>query len=81
MLAAVRSTDIVGRLGGDEFGVLITGYDSPQELDAILDRIVASIREPFTTAERASRVQASIGVAIYPTNAMDGNNLLRAAGC
>lgn len=62
---AVRGSDVVGRLGGDEFLVVCPGVDSPAEVVAIADRIVRAF-EPPVEIPGAGRVgvRASVGVAL-----------------
>ena len=55
-------TPLVGRAGGDEFVVVLTGV-SPPELDAAADRVVAALRPTVQVADRAVRVGVSVGVA------------------
>jgi two-component system CheB/CheR fusion protein len=76
---SVRGSDPVGRLGGDEIGVLITGYDTTAELDLVLERIVASTREPITVEGQEMRVTSSVGVALFPDDAQSSKDLMRAA--
>ncbi|WP_454232221.1 diguanylate cyclase domain-containing protein [Mycolicibacterium fortuitum] len=60
--SAVRDVDIVGRLGGDEFIVLLTGELSRTELQAIADRILESVGAVMVVAGAALRISASIGI-------------------
>ena len=76
---AVREADFVGRLGGDEFGVLLTDYRSTAEVDSVLDRMVSVLNEPLQTAGTAVPMSASLGIAQFPTDAENGEALLRAA--
>jgi diguanylate cyclase (GGDEF)-like protein len=79
VLSNVRGSDAVGRLGGDEIGVLITGYGTSAELDIILERIVTSAREGIHIDDHAVRLTASIGVALFPEDGTTAKDLLRAA--
>ena len=76
---SVRDSDIVGRLGGDEIGVFISGYASSLELDVILERIVIAVREPIPFDGQEVRVSASMGIAIFPQEGTTTKDLLRAA--
>lgn len=77
--AAVRSVDTVARIGGDEFVILLVGIASQQECEATLDRILSSIQEPVFIGPSSVSVSASIGVAIYPHDAVESDLLLRHA--
>ncbi|HEX7130676.1 MAG TPA: diguanylate cyclase [Rhodanobacteraceae bacterium] len=61
----VRETDTVGRMGGDEFVVLLTGAIAPRQAQIVADKILASLRRPFELQGVPLSVSASIGVAIY----------------
>ncbi len=63
LAAAVRTTDLVARLAGDEFVVVLEGLGAPDEADLVADKIVRAVREPFTFEDAAFPVTTSIGIA------------------
>jgi diguanylate cyclase (GGDEF)-like protein len=75
---AVRSTDMVSRLGGDEFGCLLS--ELPNAGHKHLDRIVAKLEEaiaaPFRIGTRSLSVLPSIGIALYPADGTTTSTLL-----
>ncbi len=77
--ATVRSADVVSRLGGDEFGVLISEFQSVSQLDAILERIISNVRKPIALSHRDVCISVSVGVAMFPNDGDSAQELLRAA--
>lgn len=65
--------------GGDEFAVLITRYDRPDELDVVLDRILTTIREPTPTDDATCLNTASVGVALLDVDGSTADELETAA--
>jgi diguanylate cyclase (GGDEF)-like protein len=61
--AAVQEHDLVARFGGDEFAVLIESPLHGTDAEAVAQRIVQSLDEPFRIEQRDIHVQASIGLA------------------
>ncbi|MHB1495211.1 MAG: putative bifunctional diguanylate cyclase/phosphodiesterase, partial [Acidithiobacillus sp.] len=76
---AVRLTDIVARMGGDEFVLLLEGLRGVDELDQVLARLQAAIAQPFTIKGKEISIQASLGLTIYPFDEGDADLLLRHA--
>ena len=71
---ALRETDTVARVGGDEFVVLCEDLDSVQHAIEVAERIIASLREPFVLAGDNVKMSASVGIALCA----DGNAIVDA---
>lgn len=76
---AVRQSDIVARFAGDEFVAVFPAVGTPDQVGAILDKILASLEEPCQLHGTEWRITASIGVAFYPRAGQDSESLLQAA--
>ncbi|MBS1143985.1 MAG: putative methyltransferase CheR [Proteobacteria bacterium] len=68
----LRECDSVGRMGGDEFIVLLNDISSAQDIIPIANKILAEVGRPLVVAERTLQSAASIGVTVYP---MDGDSI------
>lgn len=61
----VRESDTVGRLGGDEFILVLEGLDRPEQIDFPLQRLHAAMAKPFTVQGHAIQTGASIGHCLW----------------
>ena len=77
--SAMRQSDTVARVGGDEFVVLATAVEQRHELDRLAERLLAAIERPCEIESGTATVSASIGLAIYPDHATDPAELIRRA--
>ena len=75
--AAVRQSDTVARLAGDEFTVLADSLGD--ESEALVAKIDACFGEPFPVEERMLQVSASVGVAVYPRDGVELEELMQHA--
>lgn len=76
---AVRSSDTVARLAGDEFTVILEGLASLAEAQAVAAKLVEALRVPMRIGGGAVAVSASIGVAMLEPGERDATLLLRRA--
>lgn len=67
------------RPGGDEFSIIMTGLDSPNAVPLYLDRLTKIISSPVLIQDTEIRLTASIGIAFYPRDAKEPEDLLRCA--
>jgi diguanylate cyclase (GGDEF)-like protein len=77
--ASVRNSDMIARLGGDEYAVLVQGPFPPHAPRAFAERIRAALAEPLCIDGIDVPIAASIGVAVAPHDGVSGPALLRAA--
>ena len=70
--STVRKSDLVARIGGDEFVVLCRDRASPDEIQAVADRIVAALATPITLDGHVCRIGASVGLASSKADAAGG---------
>ena len=76
---SVRQSDFVGRLAGDEFVVIIRDLEQPQVLERIAEQIIEKRREPVLLAGQKHIVTTSVGLACYPTDASNAEELIKLA--
>jgi diguanylate cyclase (GGDEF)-like protein/PAS domain S-box-containing protein len=77
--AVVRNTDIVSRLGGDEFTVVISDLSQAYIIGRIVDQILESISKPYVFQSNSASISTSIGIAIFPDDAANADTLLKNA--
>ncbi|MGA2708076.1 MAG: putative bifunctional diguanylate cyclase/phosphodiesterase [Steroidobacteraceae bacterium] len=71
--SCVRDTDVVIRMGGDEFVIVLRNVKSHEEIAHGASRIVATLNEPIIVDNHALQTSASIGVSLFPR---DGANMM-----
>ena len=77
--ACLRSVDLVGRLGGDEFLVIISGLERTEDVIPIAEKIAECISEPFALEGQTLGVSGSIGISMYPQDGESTDTLIRNA--
>lgn len=77
--AFTRKTDTVCRLAGDEFIMVISDLHDPKYLEVISRKILQAFAKPFMLAEREYAITCSIGIAIYPDDGRDLQQLIKSA--
>jgi len=76
---ALREGDTLARIGGDEFVVVMVGFENPNDYEIVLNRLLVVAAEPVMLNQQFLRVSASIGVTLYPQDSADADQLLRHA--
>lgn len=75
----VRVVDTVARLGGDEFCVIQVGVQQPSGAFVLAERLVNALEQPVVMGSAKFSVTASIGVALYPDDSVDPEELYKGA--
>ncbi|WP_298153942.1 sensor domain-containing diguanylate cyclase, partial [Metallibacterium sp.] len=76
---SVRESDTVGRMGGDEFVVLLAGIKQADHAMVAGEKIRTTLLQPFEAGGQRLSVSASIGVAVFPGHGSEGQHLIREA--
>lgn len=76
---AVGGKGEIGRLGGDEFQVLVPDLDDRGELGEIAKKIIAMLSQPYSVQEGRCSIGCSIGIAVAPYDGVEREELSRAA--
>jgi diguanylate cyclase (GGDEF)-like protein len=80
--ATIRESDMVARLGGDEFVLVLTGLNMAQsahELLQLVERVRGAFTTPFSVNGQDLSLTVSIGVSMFPDDAVDAPNLIKQA--
>lgn len=75
----MREVDTVARLEGDEFTCLLEGINCRADMDIVAKRLLDSMARPFTVQDNDVTVTASMGLAVYPLDAQQADELLQQA--
>lgn len=79
MRACIRKEDILARMGGDEFTIVLRELHQPDDAQLVAAKLIKAINEPVALNSHTSHVGASIGIALFPQSAQDPESLLRMA--
>ncbi|NLD96328.1 MAG: PAS domain S-box protein [Synergistaceae bacterium] len=79
MKSALRASDTVGRIGGDEFVVLLPAVERREDAIHVAEMLLAVLREPFSIERRSVEISCSIGIAIHPEDGRDEIELAKNA--
>ena len=77
--ACVRETDTAGRIGGDEFVVLLTGPLTRESAQRVSEKIYAQIAQPMDLGGLRLEITCSLGLALYPDDGADEKALAKSA--
>jgi diguanylate cyclase (GGDEF)-like protein len=75
----VRKADTLARHGGDEFVVVISDVQADSDCKLVAEKALRSLAAQFRLEDREMALRASIGISLFPTDAGDGDALLRNA--
>ena len=77
--ACVRETDLLFRMGGDEFTVILEDVRGPEEVAMVAQRVIEAAREPLQLLHHELSVSVSVGIAMYPRDDAGGGGLVKSA--
>jgi len=75
----VRNTDTVARLGGDEFTVILPELEDYSHVEDIAQKIIDNLENAFHVGNELIHISGSIGITLYPTDAIDIDELMKNA--
>jgi diguanylate cyclase (GGDEF)-like protein/PAS domain S-box-containing protein len=76
---AVRQDDVVGRISGDEFLIILPDLDKTQEITPIAEKILRNLAQPLQIDSYNINLSATLGISRYPRDADDAFTLIRLA--
>jgi diguanylate cyclase (GGDEF)-like protein/PAS domain S-box-containing protein len=77
--SCVREEDIVSRLGGDEFTILLSDIGHAEAASVVARKILLSLQTPITLGEQEITISCSIGITVAPEDSMNASVLMRNA--
>lgn len=79
MLSCLRAVDTLARLGGDEYTIILEGLGTPAHAAKVAAKILKSLAAPFNIENREVFCTMSIGIAMFPGDTTDVDDLLKHA--
>lgn len=79
LTACVRHEDVIGRIGGDEFVIVLPYLGKGHSAPTVAEHVLDAMLQPFQIGELDLSISASIGISLYPQHGSDVDTLLHAA--
>ena len=79
LVDCLRVRDTIGRFGGDEFAAILVLPEGAQHAVGVVDKIREAMRKPFDLQGHEVTVTVSIGISVYPDDAVDADTLIQYA--
>ncbi|MDJ0598868.1 MAG: EAL domain-containing protein [Crocosphaera sp.] len=79
LTSQVRKSDLVSRWGGDEFVVLLSEIENPDEAAKFSQRLLQAFEHPLNIERHQIYLKCSVGIAIYPEDGQESETLLKNA--
>ena len=76
---AIRASDTVARVGGDEFTFVLNKIESDKNAALMANKIIAALAEPFDLKGRQCSVGGSIGISLFPDDSGNSEDLIKQA--
>ncbi len=77
--ANVRETDVVARMGGDEFAIIESDVKTSNDTVPLAERIIAALKEPFMVDGHQAEIGVSIGIVLAPNDGVTSTELMKKA--
>jgi diguanylate cyclase (GGDEF)-like protein len=75
----VRRSDVIARIGGDEFVILLREVSDQSQVARIAQKILTAVVKPLAIHGHECRITGSIGISMFPTDALDEETLIKNA--
>jgi diguanylate cyclase (GGDEF)-like protein/PAS domain S-box-containing protein len=79
LINSLRIRDVVGHLGGDEFGLILFNSAGSQGASIVASKILEALSEPFSLDWNVVSITASIGISTYPSDTNDASTIIKFA--
>ncbi|MEQ8174095.1 MAG: EAL domain-containing protein [Syntrophomonadaceae bacterium] len=79
LVASIRNSDTVARFGGDEFLIMINNISKMEDMVKVADNIIGLFSQPFQIKDQEFYITASAGVAVFPVDGENSEDLIRNA--
>ncbi|MGE5627465.1 MAG: putative bifunctional diguanylate cyclase/phosphodiesterase [Solirubrobacterales bacterium] len=79
LVGILRECDIISRIGGDEFIILVEDAENMDSIKLVAEKILSNLKRPFKINNQEFFVTTSIGISVYPNDGVDADTLIRNA--
>ena len=77
--SCIRKSDLLSRLGGDEFIIVLSQIKTKQDVSIIAQKVIQAFEQPFKIYDQAVLITISIGISLYPSDTLDKEDLIKKA--